>query len=102
MYGTKQWFFFEPAHARYERRHIHEWVRAEWVPGSEHAHLAHVCIQRAGDIIYVPHMWAHGVLNLAENTGYAEELLFVKSPLGAHITAGRALLDYAEQFYAQS
>jgi quercetin dioxygenase-like cupin family protein len=32
-----------------------------------------MCTQIAGDVIYVPHGWAHGVLNLETSIGVAVE-----------------------------
>ena len=31
------------------------------------------CIQEPGDVLYVPEMWAHGVVNIAESVGVAME-----------------------------
>lgn len=32
------------------------------------------CTQEAGDVLFLPPLWAHAVLNLAESVGYAAEL----------------------------
>ena len=33
--------------------------------------FTHRCVQRAGDLLYVPDGWAHGVLNLGATVGWA-------------------------------
>jgi hypothetical protein len=37
------------------------------------------CIQHAGDVIFVPSGWAHGVLNLKESVGIAVEFRYAAS-----------------------
>ncbi len=32
------------------------------------------CVQRSGDMLFVPPMWSHAVLNLAESIGFATEI----------------------------
>lgn len=32
-----------------------------------------LCVQEAGDLIYVPRLWGHAVLNLAQSVGAAVE-----------------------------
>jgi hypothetical protein len=39
------------------------------------------CVQRAGDIIYVPGLWGHGVLNLQDSVGCAVEMKSVEQLL---------------------
>lgn len=31
------------------------------------------CMQEAGDIIYIPRLWGHAVLNVQESVGFAIE-----------------------------
>ena len=33
-------------------------------------------MQESGDIMFVPQMWGHGVMNMAESIGFAQEFLF--------------------------
>ena len=47
----------------------------------KHTHKGHkgqvapelLCVQEAGDLIYVPRLWGHAVLNLAQSVGAAVE-----------------------------
>ena len=34
------------------------------------------CEQLGGDVIFVPEMWGHAVINLEESIGYASEFVF--------------------------
>lgn len=65
------WTLLPPPAAVYTRRHAT--VDAELLP--EEAARANQtvlhCIQRSGDMMYVPHGWGHGVLNLETSVGWA-------------------------------
>jgi ribosomal protein L16 Arg81 hydroxylase len=59
----------------YSRKHIKRWLDEDY-EGLAEAEKPLECIQRPGDVIYVPLDWGHAVINLEENTfGYALELL---------------------------
>ena len=49
-----------------------QWLLEE-LPQMEASRVLH-CVQGAGDILFVPPMWSHAVLNLGESIGYAIEL----------------------------
>lgn len=83
MYGHKTWFLMPPAHSIYSTVPIAEWIVAELNDdgdaskhGSQHpswrSHMR-VCEQHAGDVMYVPHGWGHGVLNMENSIGVAVE-----------------------------
>ena len=38
---------------------------------------ARACVQRAGDVLFVPNNWGHAVLNLETAVGVAAELTFL-------------------------
>jgi hypothetical protein len=64
--GRKLWTLQPPAEASYSRVHAKLEAAAPLEEG-----LAFRCVQEAGDVIYVPDSWGHGVLNLEESAAYA-------------------------------
>jgi hypothetical protein len=73
--GSKRWFIYTPSRTLYSRKHIKRWLDEDY-EGLAEAEKPLECIQRPGDVIYVPLDWGHAVINLEENTfGYALELL---------------------------
>lgn len=83
--GRKKWYVYTPARTVYSRKTIQAWVDEDLPLLSEDERPLE-CVQRAGDVVYVPLDWGHAVLNLDENTfGYALELLNRRDTL-AHIT----------------
>eukprot|EP00747_Dinoflagellata_sp_TGD_P115557 gnl/TRDRNA2_/TRDRNA2_172186_c0_seq4.p1 gnl/TRDRNA2_/TRDRNA2_172186_c0~~gnl/TRDRNA2_/TRDRNA2_172186_c0_seq4.p1 ORF type:complete len:849 (+),score=107.03 gnl/TRDRNA2_/TRDRNA2_172186_c0_seq4:197-2548(+) len=73
VYGTKHWFLIPPAHARYMRKPIGLWVRED-LPQLEAWNVPVLrCVQHAGTAFFVPRGWSHGVLNLEDTIGFANE-----------------------------
>ena len=88
-HGRKRWFLYPPAVALYSKQPIAKWLaeqanRTSSSPSSlgdggsfslESAapEGAITCTQRAGDVLYVPCDWGHGVLNLRHSVGVAVE-----------------------------
>jgi hypothetical protein len=78
VYGEKEWFLFPPNRSMYSTIPIAEWVTNEEVAtsyllGRQGADAAIQCTQLAGDLMYVPYEWGHGVLNLEPSIGVAIE-----------------------------
>jgi hypothetical protein len=73
MYGKKRWFLIPPASALYSTVPISTWVVNTSLDGPDMPKGLQMCTQIAGDVIYVPHGWAHGVLNLETSVGVAVE-----------------------------
>lgn len=48
---------------------------------SEQGFAIEVCTQRAGDLMFVPGLWHHATLNLAETVAVAWRERFIESPL---------------------
>ena len=70
VYGAKRWFIFPPQQSIYTRQPVMDWYRS-YVPNS-----AFECTQHAGDVLVVPAMWAHAVINLKESIGFASEFTY--------------------------
>ena len=70
FYGAKRWFVFPPHRQILSNKPISEWVDEDLpsllTPPFE-------CTQEAGDIMFVPHGWTHGVLNLKSTIAVAME-----------------------------
>ena len=69
VHGSKLWTLQPPPHAVYSRRHATVDM-AEYLNANSNTTLH--CVQRAGDLIFVPDGWGHGVLNLEASAGYAQ------------------------------
>jgi len=71
-YGRKRWFLYRPEDAMYRAVPVHQYLTEEW-PDLPASKRPMECEQRAGDIIFVPSLWGHGVINLEESVGLALE-----------------------------
>lgn len=87
--GSKHWYIFTPGRTLYSRKTIKRWVDEDYA-GLPEEDKPLECLQRPGDVVYVPLDWGHGVLNLDDNTfGYALELLNKRDTL-SHIASPTA------------
>ena len=71
IYGKKRWFLYPPTEAFYSRQHVWSWWQQQSKPTG-----AMECIQYPGDLVFVPDMWGHAVLNLQESVGLAAEFIY--------------------------
>lgn len=79
--GVKKWFVYTPAKTVYSRKTIKRWVEED-LDGLEELERPLECVQRKGDVVYVPLDWGHAVLNEEKNTfGFALELLHRRDTL---------------------
>jgi len=70
IFGQKRWFLIPPRHAIYSRQHVWDW----WKGRSHQKRLE--CVQHPGDLVFVPDMWGHAVINLRESIGIASEFVY--------------------------
>ena len=70
-FGAKLWRLAPPWRATYATAPAFFAFREE-APG------ARTCVQRAGDVLFVPNNWGHAVLNLRTSVGVAAELSFLE------------------------
>ena len=75
--GRKLWLLWPPAQAFYSKRPILDYLRHEF-PHLEPRERPLTVVQEAGDVVFVPSGWAHGILNLKEGLGLAEEFDLVR------------------------
>ena len=88
VYGEKRWFLTPPRYAEYSRLAPIEFLE-QAVPHRRHNMLQ--CMQRAGDVLYVPNGWGHAILNTRTSIGFAGEFRVVASlpPMSGHSWLGR-------------
>ena len=78
-HGYKRWLLWPPASSFWTTKHIGRWL-AEDYETFEHRPLE--CRQGPGEVIYVPALWGHGVINLTPTAGFAQEFstMFAVNP----------------------
>jgi hypothetical protein len=89
VYGRKQWFVSRPSRAFFARsgQRVIDWLATplklaqltarDSEDGTQDDSASTesdlLCVQEAGDIVYLPRLWGHAVLNLAQSVGAAVE-----------------------------
>jgi hypothetical protein len=73
IYGKKRWFLLPPSQALYSTLPVSSWAATTPLDGPGAPIGLKMCTQLAGDVMYVPHGWAHAVLNLETSVGVAVE-----------------------------
>jgi hypothetical protein len=71
VFGEKYWSLIPPAEAIYSTTPALPWFREDLQTTQSNTLR---CIQRAGDVLFVPPMWSHATLNLDESVGFSTEL----------------------------
>lgn len=69
VYGRKHWYVVPPAFSFSSKLHPTVWLENEPTP----AYPVLQCTQEEGDLIYVPDMWGHAIVNAEDSIGYAIE-----------------------------
>ena len=77
-FGQRRWYLFQPEHATYSKIPMKEWIEKDY-PKLKGGAKPLECMQRAGDVLFVPHLWGHGTYNVQESVGIAIELNHVGS-----------------------
>lgn len=72
IYGQKRWFMYPPDRAIYSKKHVLDWWKESYRSHPD----ALECVQYPGDLVYVPDMWGHAVINLRESIGIASEFVY--------------------------
>lgn len=72
IYGQKRWFMYPPDRAFYSKKNVWDW----WKESYQNAPDALECVQHSGDLVFVPDMWGHAVVNLRESVGVASEFIY--------------------------
>jgi oxalate decarboxylase/phosphoglucose isomerase-like protein (cupin superfamily) len=72
LFGRKRWFLMPPSAAYYTTIPAREWL-VDFYPRDSVDYGMLECTQESGDVVFVPPMWGHATLNLAESIGIASE-----------------------------
>ncbi len=72
IYGQKRWFLYPPDRAFYSKEPVWDWWRDTYRKAPD----ALECVQYPGDMVFVPDMWGHAVINLREGVGVASEFIY--------------------------
>jgi hypothetical protein len=73
VYGERRWFLFPPAIAFYASIPAKQWLEND-LPALPTGARPLECMQRAGDVIFVPDMFGHGTYTVRESVGVAVEI----------------------------
>jgi tetratricopeptide (TPR) repeat protein len=83
IYGKKRWFVSPPKYAFYSRQHVWDWWREKHGEHKDEtatsSNAIWECVQYPGDMIVLPDMWGHAVINLQESVGLASEFVYGSS-----------------------
>ena len=81
IYGQKRWFLYPPDKAFYSKQHVWDWWKQNRGGGREKWTIDPPleCVQYPGDLMFVPDMWGHAVINLKESIGLASEFIYGSS-----------------------
>lgn len=75
VYGRKRWTLLPPNDAVYGALPVREWHAAGGPEAlRDQGHRVLECVQRPGDMLYVPDHWGHAVLNMEPSVGFATEV----------------------------
>ena len=72
VYGLKHWYLWPPSTAHFAYSHVKDWQR-EYLEGKYSSFPAIECVQRPGEVVYVPENWGHAVVNLEDSIAVAFE-----------------------------
>ena len=76
VYGRKRWLLWPPTSAQYSAMPAAKWVAAGGIDAAaKEGRTPLTCVQRAGDVMYLPDFWGHAVLNEAASVAVATEVL---------------------------
>jgi hypothetical protein len=73
VYGAKKWVVYPPHSMIMSNRQILEYFETDLGSFHKRGVQALGCVQTAGDVMIVPEIWGHGVLNIQESVAVATE-----------------------------
>lgn len=72
VYGVKLWYLWPPSEAYFAFSPVQDW-QSRYLEGQLGGPVALECVQRPGDIVYVPENWGHAVVNVEDSIAVAYE-----------------------------
>jgi hypothetical protein len=73
VYGAKKWIVYPPHSMIMSNRQIKEYFETDLPEFEARGVHSLSCVQTAGDVMIIPEIWGHGVLNLQESVAVATE-----------------------------
>ncbi|CAM9259243.1 unnamed protein product [Hapterophycus canaliculatus] len=87
--GKKKWWVVTPRSAVWSRRHIREYAEEGKGGPAGDEDTPMECVQRGGDLVYVPGDWGHAAMNMEGGTfGYTLELVNRRDTLASVLGMG--------------
>lgn len=88
-YGYKRWLLWPPASSFWTTKHIGRWLGEDYHNATKDTRPLE-CRQGPGDVMYVPALWGHGVINLTPTAGFAQEFstMFAVNPNSIGMVTG--------------
>jgi hypothetical protein len=74
FYGRKHWYLFPPSWNLMGKKQVLDWVEHDLQGLIDEGHEMVECVQYQGDILVVPELWGHAVLNLQDSVAVASEV----------------------------
>ena len=74
FYGRKHWYLFPPATNLMGKKQVLDWLEHDVTGLIEQGFQPMECVQLQGDVLIVPELWGHAVLNVQESVAVASEV----------------------------
>jgi len=73
-FGVRRWILIPPEHARISTVPVWQWLQNGYEKMAREGVPMYQCVQRSGDMVFVPAGWSYAVVHLAESVGFTTAL----------------------------
>jgi hypothetical protein len=74
FYGRKHWYLLPPGRNLMGKKQVLEWVEDDVAGLQAQGYEFTECVQQQGDVLIVPELWGHAVLNTQDSVAVASEV----------------------------
>ena len=74
FYGRKHWYLYPPSRNLMGKKQVMDWLEHDIRNLMEDGFQPMECIQMQGDVLVVPELWGHAVLNVQDSVAVASEV----------------------------
>lgn len=74
FYGKKHWYLFPPSRNLMGNKQVLQWLEEDLPRLRSEGFVPLECVQEAGDVLIVPELWGHAVLNTQDSIAVACEV----------------------------
>ena len=74
FYGKKHWYLLPPGHNLMGKKQVFKWVEEDVASLKAQGYEFTECVQQQGDVLIVPELWGHAVLNTQDSIAVASEV----------------------------